>query len=61
MNSRNLKVYEAPGSKRYIPLIKLQGNWLEQAGYKVGDQIEVELLGTTICISKKEAGNTKRA
>lgn len=42
MNSRNLKVYEKPGSYgSNIPSIRLQGKWLEKLGFKTGDSIKV--------------------
>lgn len=41
MKQRNLKVYEAPGQSRDIPRINLQGKWLSDLGYHVGDHIVV--------------------
>ena len=41
MKERHLKIYEAPGQKRNIPRINLQGEWLSNLGYQVGDHVVV--------------------
>ena len=41
MKERHLKIYEAPGQRRNIPRINLQGDWLSNLGYHVGDRIVV--------------------
>lgn len=41
MKERHLKVYEAPCQKRNIPRINLQGDWLSNLGYRVGDHVVV--------------------
>ena len=42
MTKRKLKVYEAPtGVADSIPLIRLQGKWLEKLGFETGDMITV--------------------
>lgn len=41
MKERHLKIYEAPGQKRNIPRINLQGDWLSNLDYRVGDHIVV--------------------
>ena len=41
MKERQLKIYEAPGQKRNIPRINLQGDWLSNLGYHVGDHVIV--------------------
>ena len=38
---RHLKIYEAPSQKRNIPRINLQGEWLSNLGYQVGDHVIV--------------------
>lgn len=43
MKQRNLKVYEAPGQSRDIPRINLQGKWLSDLGYHIGDHIVVSI------------------
>ena len=41
MKERHLKIYEAPGQKRNIPRINLQGEWLSNLGFQVGDHVIV--------------------
>ena len=41
MKERHLKIYEAPGQKRNIPRINLQGDWLSNLGYHVSDHVIV--------------------
>lgn len=41
MKQRKLKVYDAPGMHDGIPRINLQGQWLSNLGYHVGDHIVV--------------------
>ncbi len=41
MKERHIKVYESPGPKYGIPRINLQGEWLSNFGYHVGDHIIV--------------------
>lgn len=38
---RHLKVYEASGPKRNVSKIHLQGDWLSDLGFHVGDNITV--------------------
>jgi hypothetical protein len=45
MNTRNLKI-EAAGDfwlAKVSPKIRLSGRWLEQAGFKPGHRVEVEI------------------
>lgn len=41
MKQRQLKVYEAPGQLIDVPRINLQGKWLTNLGYHIGDRIIV--------------------
>ena len=41
MKDRHLKIYEAPGQHRDIPRINLQGKWLSELGFQIGDPIVV--------------------
>lgn len=50
MEKHYLKVYEVPGSKEYIPQIRLSGKWLEKLGYKIGDNIVVSCSDNEITI-----------
>ena len=44
MKERHLKIYEAPGQKRNNPRINLQGDWLSNLGYHVGDHVIVSYV-----------------
>lgn len=50
MKNRKLKVYYNTKNK---PQIILQGTWLEKAGYKIGDKIEVNIIKDKIIIKKE--------
>lgn len=55
MEQRKLTVYEGRG-KQYapIPQIVLQGKWLEQMGYNIGDKIVVDCQPEKITIRKMQ-------
>lgn len=44
MKERLLKIYEALGQKRNIPRINLQGDWLSNLGYHVGNHVIVSYV-----------------
>ena len=50
MKTRKLKTYY---NKNNRPMIILQGKWLEDLGYKVGDKIEVKIIKDKITIKKE--------
>ena len=61
---RNLKVYEKLvrfGDPRFrskektIPAIVMQGEWLRELGFGIGDQIQVECSDGKLTITKAEA------
>jgi hypothetical protein len=62
LKRRKLKVYEAPGcTARNIPCIRLQGRWLFNLGFKVGDSIDVSEEGGRLVIELlKVAEDTAR-
>lgn len=37
----------------YVPAIRLNGNWLEQTGFKTGDQVAVYAQNGSIAIVKE--------
>lgn len=41
MKDHHLTVYESPGPDRTISQIRLQGKWLAQLGFEVGEKIVV--------------------
>lgn len=50
MKTRKLKTYY---NKNNRPQIILQGKWLEDLGYQVGDRIEVNIIKNKIVIKKE--------
>lgn len=46
-----LKIYEQSmdgGSYTSVPTILLKGKWLEEAGFKIGEYVEVEVEGARL-------------
>ncbi|HFH9926310.1 TPA: SymE family type I addiction module toxin [Streptococcus suis] len=54
MTERKLKVTYAPGSeyKEQIPRIVLQGKWLKELGFEVGEYVIISPSNENIVISK---------
>lgn len=54
MKERKLKVTYAPGSeyKEQIPRIVLQGKWLKELGFEVGEYVIISPSNENIVISK---------
>ena len=52
--TRMLKVYTAPTHDSKTPQIRLQGQWLQEAGFEIGKPIVVEVLGGEIRITLKD-------
>ena len=53
--SRKLKIYEQSiggGNYTQVPTILLKGKWLEEAGFKPGEYVEVVVEGDKITLSK---------
>ena len=65
--SRKLKIYEQSmggGNYTQVPTILLKGKWLEEAGFKPGEYVEVVVEGEKITLSKTtppEAKSTKKS
>lgn len=62
--SRKLKIYsQSMGGGNYtqVSTILLKGKWLEEAGFNVGDYVEVVCEGDKITLSKTEAPETKKS
>ncbi len=61
MEQRKLTVYEGRG-KQYapIPQIVLQGKWLEQIGYNIGDKIVVDCQPEKLPLEKCRQSRRKR-
>ena len=54
MKDRHLKIYEAPGQKRNIPKINLQGDWLSNLGFQVGDHVVVSYAQGKLIVELEE-------
>ena len=51
--TRELKVYGQSGYKyQNTPTIVLKGKWLENAGFKIGDQLMITIASNDIRITK---------
>lgn len=58
MDNRKLTVCYGHGNYKQAPTqIVLQGKWLEQAGFSVGDKITVKCQQGQLTITKNETGN----
>ncbi len=55
-NSRRLKVYGQSNGYNYqdVPTIVLKGKWLEAAGFKIQDQVQVIVEQDRMVIKKVE-------
>lgn len=59
MDSRVLTItelYATPSSKKPVPLIRIQGKWLGELGFRIGDRVEVygEKESVTIKLVKEQ-------
>mgnify|MGYP000564753964 FL=1 len=56
MKERKLKVTYAPGSeyKEQIPRIVLQGKWLKELGFEVGEYVIISPSNENIVVSKNK-------
>ena len=51
-HSRKLTIGYMPGSGKQYPMIRLQGKWLEELGFTVGDRVVVTTDEERIIIVK---------
>ena len=52
---RKLKIYgQSMGGGNYtsVPTILLKGKWLEDAGFKIGEYVDIAIEGDTITLTK---------
>lgn len=56
MKERKLKIQYAPGTelKDKIPRIVLQGKWLKELGFEVGELVFVSILNSQITMQAKK-------
>ena len=53
--NRELKVYESNGTYGSVtPVIRLQGKWVKDAGFEIGDGIAVDVKTDELIIKKKK-------
>ncbi|MGJ5676858.1 MAG: SymE family type I addiction module toxin [Nostochopsis sp.] len=59
MTDRKLKVYNSYRSKdkQAVPEVRLIGQWLEQSGFKIGEQVQVTIKSQEITIKPIADGN----
>lgn len=52
MADRKLKVYHSfrSSDKKPVPEVRLIGQWLEQSGFKIGEQVQVTVKAQEITI-----------
>ena len=51
--NRKMTVYKSTGTDyQRIPQIKMQGEWLEKAGFSIGDHIQVTCQRNRLVITK---------
>ena len=56
MKERKLKISYAPGAnhKEEIPRIVLQGKWLKELGFEVGEHVTINYSNENIVVSKNK-------
>lgn len=59
MADRRLKVYHSfrSGDKKAVPEVRLIGQWLEQCGFRIGEQVQVTVKDQEIVIKPMADGN----
>lgn len=58
MSSRVLTVsglYTNPSSRKPVPAVRVQGKWLEQIGFRIGDRVEIYEANQEIVIRLAKA------
>lgn len=53
--NRKMTVYKTTGTGyQRIPQIKMQGGWLEDAGFSIGDHIQIKCQKNRLVITKSD-------
>lgn len=53
--NRKMTVYKTTGvGYQHIPQIKMQGEWLEKAGFSIGDHIQIKCQKNRLVITKSD-------
>lgn len=61
MNTRELTVYRGRGNSYQLPQILLQGQWLQNLGFSIGDKVAVTCQQDRIIIIKSADGQASTA
>lgn len=59
---KEFKIYEVYNGKKTIPQIRINGIWLQELGFNIGDKISLELIEGKLIIEKlpQEEVKTKK-
>ena len=57
---KEFKIYEVYNGKKTIPQIRINGIWLQELGFNIGDKISLELFEGKLVIDKMPAEETKQ-
>jgi hypothetical protein len=49
---KEFKIYEVYNGKKTIPQIRINGIWLQELGFNIGDKISLELIEGKLVIEK---------
>lgn len=56
---KEFKIYEVYNGKKTIPQIRINGIWLQELGFNIGDKISLELIEGKLIIEKLPVEETK--
>ena len=56
---KEFKIYEVYNGKKTIPQIRINGIWLQELGFNIGDKISLELIEGELVIKKMPKGEAK--
>lgn len=57
---KEFKIYEVYNGKKTIPQIRINGIWLQELGFNIGDKISLELIEGELVIKKLPKEETKQ-
>ena len=57
---KEFKIYEVYNGKKTIPQIRINGIWLQELGFNIGDKISLELIEGELVIKKLPKEVTKQ-
>ena len=57
---KEFKIYEVYNGKKTIPQIRINGIWVQELGFNIGDKISLELIEGKLVIEKKLVEETKQ-